>query len=1411
MLLSAAAVVQPALAAGTDASGTKELVIVAETYVNGYGTTQSLKIDEIRLVGDEIHVFSTSPSSHSWPGEYYPAYLEFASHSAVSVADESVADESVASHAVFPSFVSFLKSDPVSVTAPDRELKVVYFFATIDQPRSDLYNLRTFGDSTLLYRRADADGDSGWLTTDVDPGAGSTVGLDFTPAPAAPTGLVSTSVSATSNEVTLWFDESPTSAFPGQRFVRQYNISIQSSRLAFFVPLSTDLVAFDSQRFSMTDANGTVKTFGGSRTLNLPVDVYSWQVQVRDLPVFPDGTAGGNALATPWSEFSETVRFAVLPQGQQILLGRTFADSSTGITTVEWGPVAGAASYEVWINRVSDGTMVLHKTGLGGSSYETDALDPDNYRVWVRATHANGTRTSWSKFEEFTVTPPYVNVANSWTPIHDTTPTITWTAIPRSTQYKIALIDIAKEQAAQTMRFAYGARERFITAYTRTVSGSSPSHTVETPLAGGSYRIEITLSYSNGTTTQGSGHFILEPAGLPIPVGGMDSRFSWTAEDGAASYDVWVAYLGQPDATTPVAPPKWNFATKDAVTAGLYQLPADAPAGNYRIWLRPNMAASGQATKAAWNAPADFTSQGPLYRAIHVTVQGQKLTWEPVPGAARYRTTVYGVNGVTTGQNVYTTATELGVPGQFPDGDYYVVVQAVDNSYQSYVNPPAISVHHGGAPWMWNISNVGNRFSWNDVPGALSYYFELYDLRTNLQILEYRGGTATSITSPNDLPPGHYSAEMFATRTVNGRTTLTAWVSKTFDIGITAPSNILLNGSVLSWDGPADATYSVTVAMKNGRLDAANQIFPAEEIRILPYPWYNNSPVQSTTFEVSGKSADLQSYIAALYSFDPTATLVVSVTAKVKNPGGPAGDNLSAVSDPVEFTLPQNSMWTKPIIETAPQTKPAAPSLVPPSGNTFTLPPIGNLPSDVARTHIYRTQNGAAIDLEYVRRFQLRVTDLQSGVVRTFDESQIPELLQMQDEFESPVLNYNYYPYYGYAVLRGPISAYPANPGLSGFQNSLTTQLGLGSSVYKFEARVQYLPVILSTTTSDPYKFSLTDTRPDHINVAATPWSDWSDPLEFTVLPDGKNILPISTSPGTINPRPTFAWGSNTPNAQYEFWAENRATKQRVIHETLTNVHQFQSAADLPAGQYDWWVRIVGTTGPRNGWSAKQSLEIFAPAITTSVVAETVDATPVVSWNAASGAQSYLVTFTSTTTRNVVHQATEAAGKTSHRVTTILPNDTYSVSIQASLPNGARTAPGAVNASGGFVLKRMTVGAAAKNVTISNSKVSWQAVDSATRYNVWINYIDSTGKAERILLQDAFGTELPLSASLTQRPGAYRVWIRAVRSEAGQEYTGRWSEVKTLQVNAPASDSGALAIIMSELAITGVLDGAAST
>ena len=91
---------------------------------------------------------------------------------------------------------------------------------------------------------------------------------------------------------------------------------------------------------------------------------------------------------------------------------------------------------------MSNGATVVNKSGLSGSSYQTAALDPDNYRVWVRATRADGTKTRWSKSRDFTVSAnvDIVRVSgksrgpellgDSFGVINDATPTIEWTPVP---------------------------------------------------------------------------------------------------------------------------------------------------------------------------------------------------------------------------------------------------------------------------------------------------------------------------------------------------------------------------------------------------------------------------------------------------------------------------------------------------------------------------------------------------------------------------------------------------------------------------------------------------------------------------------------------------------------------------------------------------------------------------------------------------------------------------------------------------------------------------------------------------------------------------------------------------------------------------------------------------------------------
>lgn len=1371
------------LLSAVTASATKELQIVAETWSSG--NTPKIDIDEIRLVENEIQVFSTMENTTYWPGDVW------------------IMEGSIPRIAV----ITRVKSEPVSVTVPNRELSVVHFFANLNQPRSELYNLRTFGASTLLYRRADADTDSAWPVIDIDPGAGSTVGLDFTAIPATPQGLVAVTGSDPSAPVTLYFDENPaTTGAGGPRSVNRYEVLLKSSQSGWN---TLQLVTFDNSHVSWTDVNGAVRTFGGHKTLPLAADVYSFSVRVQRLPVFPDGATGDNALASPWSDWNESSHFSVLPKGQQILVGSISPDYLTGATTINWGSVENAASYEVWIDRLSNGKQLLHAKGLRETEFQTPPLDPGDYRIWVKATRADGSKTTWSRSKDFTVYAPYTSIVYPGT-IHDPTPTVQWSEIPRSTHYRISLFDLSQPVPSPSPWMPSGP-PLYSLAYSRTVTGSSSSHTIDTPLPAGNYRIELDLYFANGASTQTYSSFTLEPVGVPIPEVSRDG-VRWYAEDNVASYDVWVAYLGpgspRPDVTP--GPPNWRFALAEEVSGGTYRIPSDAPGGDYRIWLRPNVQSGDSLIKGEWSAAAEIQISAPLYRPLNIRVESKTLTWDAVPGATGYLVTIASVrpdaewnywNAAT--RRIEITSTTFRIPYEFNDGVYQIWVQSVGHNNQiSAPNSVPIRIEHGTSPWTWEISNTPNSILWNPVPDAVSYELRLTERDTGRMLLERTGITSTSIGLPADLTFGHVVVQIRALRSVNGNSFQTEWAGHQFDQGVAVPNGVRLEGSLLSWDAQVGAAWSVSITVVNGYLNNGQYVtvpFTVDQpsgIRVPPYWWWG--PPSTIVLSSETNLIDLSEAITAVYSYNPAAMLRISLSARIPNPSGAPFDMLNSVwSDPVDFTLPDQSESTVPVIERTARPVPSAPELFIGYNGELFIREDFNFLGQGAGGKIYRTENGTTVDLEFVERFQLRIRNLQTGQVTMLDESQLSELMRVS-EYAEPSAHY-------------PIFYYQGELGLwfDGIPISLKGQSGISDGVYEIQARVQYLPVIQTANSSRPFETLLTTVEPlpDHINVAATPWSDWSTPFEYTILPDGQNVLPLPTSPATLDKRPVFAWNSNTSNATYELWVENRATKEVAVHQTLANLRQYQPSTDLPAGQYDWWVRIVGTEGPRKGWSSKQSIEIVAPSIRTTVVAETVDATPVVSWIAANNAQSYLVTVTSVTTGRVVHQASEASNMTSHRVATTLVNDTYTFSIQAVFANGARTAPGPVNSSGGFVIPRMLVGAAPKNVRLANGSITWNSVNGATRYEVWISFTGSSGRAERVLRQDAWSTSLPLPSALLTRSGDYRIWVRAIRSESGQEFIGRWSDTTIIPVRTSdtTNDSASLLAVMSELATSGLL------
>ncbi|MFM7867383.1 MAG: hypothetical protein ACKPHU_24480, partial [Planctomycetaceae bacterium] len=63
---------------------------------------------------------------------------------------------------------------------------------------------------------------------------------------------------------------------------------------------------------------------------------------------------------------------------------------------IEWLPVAGAASYDVWVDALSTGVKQYYRNmNVTGTSVSVPKTPVGRYQVWVRAKNAAGEQTGW--------------------------------------------------------------------------------------------------------------------------------------------------------------------------------------------------------------------------------------------------------------------------------------------------------------------------------------------------------------------------------------------------------------------------------------------------------------------------------------------------------------------------------------------------------------------------------------------------------------------------------------------------------------------------------------------------------------------------------------------------------------------------------------------------------------------------------------------------------------------------------------------------------------------------------------------------------------------------------------------------------------------------------------------------------
>jgi len=262
---------------------------------------------------------------------------------------------------------------------------------------------------------------------------------------------------------------------------------------------------------------------------------------------------------------------------------QTSGTLATDDFTINWDAVPGAATYDVWVNRLTSGTsQYFRNVSVATNSVAVSDFAPGRYAIWVNSQTAAGFSGLWSQQGLVTVSVP-VSGLNVTGGSISSTPTLTWNAVAGATNYDVWVDNLTTNQSEVV-------RNTSVNGTSLQLDG----------LAAGSYRAWVRSRDENGGNYAWSGAFDFEHQATarvltPTGTGNSDTPlFTWTAVSGATRYELWVSNLNG----------SGRVIHEENLTANSFTPGSALSSGNYRIWIR---AFDGSNATVGWSGAFDFS------------------------------------------------------------------------------------------------------------------------------------------------------------------------------------------------------------------------------------------------------------------------------------------------------------------------------------------------------------------------------------------------------------------------------------------------------------------------------------------------------------------------------------------------------------------------------------------------------------------------------------------------------------------------------------------------------------------------------------------------------------------------------------------------------------------------------------
>jgi hypothetical protein len=320
-------------------------------------------------------------------------------------------------------------------------------------------------------------------------------------------------------------------------------------------------------------------------------------------------------------------------------------------------------------------------------------------------------------------------------------PMISWNAIPNAGRYVIWVNNLSTGEAK--------------VIYQTNVTTNSYTPSFDLPL--GVYQAWIQAFTAGGLSSPWSTAQTLRIKTPPtvntsmVTVFSADFVYSWVAQTGASTYDVWIDRLtsstSQYFRNTSVGQASVNLTNFAIGRYGVW-VRGRTSTGHLGSWSNRGQIAVSLAPTGVNITAADFSSD--------TTVR-----WSPVSGATSYeiwvdsRTT--GAASVVRQRNI--SATEYQLP-TLPAGSYAVWIRAFDAQSSSYAWSNTFEFDIRKTARVLTPSGTGNSttplFSWTSVSGASLYDIWVSSLSGGGVVVNVTGLTTTSFTPQNALASGNY-------------------------------------------------------------------------------------------------------------------------------------------------------------------------------------------------------------------------------------------------------------------------------------------------------------------------------------------------------------------------------------------------------------------------------------------------------------------------------------------------------------------------------------------------------------------------------------------------------------------------------------------------------------------------------